>query len=96
MRGDRVVSFHLFAHLVSLPMRVRDAGAFLAEAWLRSPIANRLDNGDVLAAPVLDAATVRIAAIDADPVLVQYIGGTFVTIFPAAVALAEPLRPMNA
>jgi branched-chain amino acid transport system substrate-binding protein len=34
--------------------------------------------------------------IDADPVLVQYIGGTFITIFPAAVALAEPLWPMNA
>jgi branched-chain amino acid transport system substrate-binding protein len=34
--------------------------------------------------------------IDADPVLVQYIGGTFVTIFPAAVALAEALWPMNA
>ena len=34
--------------------------------------------------------------IDADPVLVQYIGGTFVTIFPAALALAEPLWPMNA
>jgi len=33
--------------------------------------------------------------VDADPVLVQYIGGTFVTIFPAAVALAEPLWPMN-
>ena len=55
-----------------------------------------LDDRDVLAAPVLDAATVRIAAIDADPVLVQYIGGTFVTIFPAAVALAEPPWPMNA
>ena len=34
--------------------------------------------------------------VDADPVLVQYIGGTFVTIFPTAVALAEPLWPMNA
>ncbi len=33
--------------------------------------------------------------VDADPVLVQYIGGTFVTIFPAAVALSEPLWPMN-
>jgi branched-chain amino acid transport system substrate-binding protein len=33
--------------------------------------------------------------VDADPVLVQYVGGTFVTIFPAAVALAEPLWPMN-
>jgi branched-chain amino acid transport system substrate-binding protein len=34
--------------------------------------------------------------VDADPVLIQYIGGTFVTIFPAAVALAEPRWPMNA
>jgi branched-chain amino acid transport system substrate-binding protein len=34
--------------------------------------------------------------VDADPVLVQYIGGNFVTIFPAAVALAEALWPMNA
>jgi branched-chain amino acid transport system substrate-binding protein len=33
--------------------------------------------------------------INADPVLVQYIGGTFVTIFPTAVALSEPLWPMN-
>jgi len=33
--------------------------------------------------------------IDADPVLVQYIGGTFVTIFPAAGALAEPVWPVN-
>jgi branched-chain amino acid transport system substrate-binding protein len=33
--------------------------------------------------------------VDADPVLIQYVGGTFVTIFPAAVALAEPLWPMN-
>lgn len=41
---------------------------------------DRLDNRDMLAAPVLDAATVRIAAIDAEPVLVQYIGRTFVTI----------------
>jgi hypothetical protein len=57
---------------------------------------DRRDNRDMLAAPVLDAATVRIAAIDAEPVLVQYIGGTFVTIFPAAVALDEALWPMNA
>ncbi|WP_315833607.1 ABC transporter substrate-binding protein [Bradyrhizobium prioriisuperbiae] len=34
--------------------------------------------------------------VDADPVLIQYIGGTFVTIFPSAVAVAEPLWPMNA
>ncbi|MBR1217564.1 ABC transporter substrate-binding protein [Bradyrhizobium sp. U87765 SZCCT0131] len=33
---------------------------------------------------------------DADPVLIQYIGGKFVTIFPSAVAVAEPLWPMNA
>ncbi|MEW6642213.1 MAG: ABC transporter substrate-binding protein [Pseudomonadota bacterium] len=33
---------------------------------------------------------------DADPVLIQYIGGKFVTIFPTAVAIAEPLWPMNA
>ncbi len=33
---------------------------------------------------------------DADPVLIQYIGGTFVTIFPSVVAVAEPLWPMNA
>jgi branched-chain amino acid transport system substrate-binding protein len=33
---------------------------------------------------------------DADPVLIQYVGGKFVTVFPAAVALAEPLWPMNA
>jgi branched-chain amino acid transport system substrate-binding protein len=32
---------------------------------------------------------------DADPVLVQYVGGTFVTIFPTAVAMAEPVWPMN-
>ena len=34
--------------------------------------------------------------VDADPVLIQYIGGKFVTVFPAAVAVAEPLWPMNA
>lgn len=34
--------------------------------------------------------------VDADPVLVQYINGAFVTIFPAAVALAEARWPMNA
>jgi branched-chain amino acid transport system substrate-binding protein len=34
--------------------------------------------------------------IDADPVLIQYIGGKFVTIYPASVAVAEPLWPMNA
>jgi len=34
--------------------------------------------------------------VDADPVLVQYINGSFVTISPAAVALAEALWPMNA
>ncbi len=33
---------------------------------------------------------------DADPVLIQYIGGKFVTIFPSSVAVAEPLWPMNA
>jgi len=33
---------------------------------------------------------------DADPVLIQYIGGKFVTIYPTAVAVAEPLWPMNA
>ena len=33
---------------------------------------------------------------DADPVLIQYIGGTFVTIYPESVAVAEPLWPMNA
>jgi branched-chain amino acid transport system substrate-binding protein len=33
---------------------------------------------------------------DADPVLIQYVGGKFVTVYPAAVALAEPLWPMNA
>jgi branched-chain amino acid transport system substrate-binding protein len=34
--------------------------------------------------------------VDADPVLIQYIGGKFVTIYPAAVAVADPLWPMNA
>lgn len=33
---------------------------------------------------------------DADPVLIQYIGGRFVTVYPASVAVAEPLWPMNA
>lgn len=33
---------------------------------------------------------------DADPVLIQYIGGKFVTVYPASVAVAEPLWPMNA
>lgn len=33
---------------------------------------------------------------DADPVLIQYIGGKFVTVYPAAVAASEPLWPMNA
>jgi len=32
---------------------------------------------------------------DADPVLLQYVKGNFVTIFPAAAALAEPIWPMN-
>jgi branched-chain amino acid transport system substrate-binding protein len=34
--------------------------------------------------------------VDADPVLIQYVGGQFVTVYPAAVAVAEPLWPMNA
>lgn len=34
--------------------------------------------------------------VDADPVLIQYIGGKFATIYPAAAAVAEPLWPMNA
>ena len=34
--------------------------------------------------------------VDAVPVLIQYIGGKFVTIYPANVAVAEPLWPMNA
>ncbi|MBA2608083.1 MAG: ABC transporter substrate-binding protein [Actinobacteria bacterium] len=33
--------------------------------------------------------------VDADPVLIQYVGGQFVTVYPAAVAVAEPLWPMN-
>jgi branched-chain amino acid transport system substrate-binding protein len=33
---------------------------------------------------------------DADPVLIQYAGGKFVTIYPSAVAVADPLWPMNA
>jgi branched-chain amino acid transport system substrate-binding protein len=33
---------------------------------------------------------------DADPVLIQYVGGKFVTVYPAAVAVAEPIWPMNA
>ncbi len=33
---------------------------------------------------------------DADPVMLQYIGGKFVTIFPAAVAAAEARWPMSA
>ena len=32
---------------------------------------------------------------DADPVLLQYVKGRFVTIFPQQVALAEPIWPMN-
>jgi branched-chain amino acid transport system substrate-binding protein len=32
---------------------------------------------------------------DADPVLVQYIQGRFVTIFPVQAAIAEPIWPMN-
>ena len=32
---------------------------------------------------------------DADPVLLQYIGGKFVTIFPPQAAVAEASRPMN-
>jgi branched-chain amino acid transport system substrate-binding protein len=32
---------------------------------------------------------------NADPVLIQYVGGKFVTIGPAAVAVAEPIWPMN-
>ncbi|WP_315837210.1 ABC transporter substrate-binding protein [Bradyrhizobium prioriisuperbiae] len=34
--------------------------------------------------------------VDADPVLIQYIGGKFVTVYPTSVAVAEPLWPMNA
>jgi branched-chain amino acid transport system substrate-binding protein len=33
---------------------------------------------------------------DADPVLIQYIGGKFVTIYPEAVAVAKAKWPMNA
>jgi branched-chain amino acid transport system substrate-binding protein len=32
---------------------------------------------------------------DADPVLLQYIGGKFVTIFPQAAAIAEAAWPMK-
>lgn len=32
---------------------------------------------------------------DADPVLLQYLGGKFVTVFPAQAAIAEPKWPMN-
>jgi branched-chain amino acid transport system substrate-binding protein len=32
---------------------------------------------------------------DADPVLLQYVKGKFVTIFPEQVAMAEPIWPMN-
>ena len=32
---------------------------------------------------------------DADPVLLQYVKGKFVTIFPAQAAIAEPIWPMN-
>jgi branched-chain amino acid transport system substrate-binding protein len=32
---------------------------------------------------------------DADPVLLQWTGGKFVTIFPAQAAIAEPIWPMN-
>lgn len=32
---------------------------------------------------------------DADPVLLQWVGGKFVTIFPAQAAVAEPIWPMN-
>ncbi|MGY8661825.1 ABC transporter substrate-binding protein [Bradyrhizobium sp. UFLA05-109] len=32
---------------------------------------------------------------DADPVLLQYVGGKFVTIFPAQAAVAEPIWPMK-
>jgi branched-chain amino acid transport system substrate-binding protein len=33
---------------------------------------------------------------DADPVLIQYIGGKFVTIYPESVAIAKAKWPMNA
>ncbi|NGX99447.1 MAG: amino acid ABC transporter substrate-binding protein, partial [Candidatus Afipia apatlaquensis] len=32
---------------------------------------------------------------DADPVLLQYLGGKFVTVFPEQAAIAEPKWPMN-
>jgi branched-chain amino acid transport system substrate-binding protein len=32
---------------------------------------------------------------DANPVLLQWVGGKFVTIFPAQAAVAEPIWPMN-
>ncbi len=32
---------------------------------------------------------------DADPVLLQYLGGKFITVFPAQAAIAEPKWPMN-
>jgi branched-chain amino acid transport system substrate-binding protein len=32
---------------------------------------------------------------DADPVLLQYLGGKFVTVYPAQAAIAEPKWPMN-
>ena len=32
---------------------------------------------------------------DASPVLLQYVEGRFVTVFPTAVAVAEALWPMN-
>jgi branched-chain amino acid transport system substrate-binding protein len=32
---------------------------------------------------------------DADPVLLQYLGGKFVTVYPARAAIAEPKWPMN-
>jgi branched-chain amino acid transport system substrate-binding protein len=32
---------------------------------------------------------------DADPVLLQYVGGKFVTIFPPQAAIAEPMWPMK-
>jgi branched-chain amino acid transport system substrate-binding protein len=32
---------------------------------------------------------------DADPVLLQWVGGKFVTIFPAQAAIADAIWPMN-
>ena len=32
---------------------------------------------------------------DADPVLLQYLGGKFITVFPAQAAIAEAKWPMN-